>query len=51
MRNDYEQTFGKLANSWFFRVPASDVNPGNANLPIGLSQVAIQKNGVPEETN
>src|SRR5258707_11892454 len=28
-------------------MPASDVNPGNANLPIGVSHVAIQENSVP----
>src|SRR5258708_19503384 len=28
-------------------MPASDVNPGNANLPIDVSQVAIQENSVP----
>jgi hypothetical protein len=34
----------------FFRMPAWDSNPGNANIPIGRQRNAIQENGVPGES-
>jgi hypothetical protein len=34
----------------FFRMPAWDSNPENANLPIGRQRNAIQENGVPGES-